>query len=217
MSTEIQEILAALGVPSAPKSSIDAAEWRERHDREAAEEFAKARAAITTERRDRDLRTLSEWAPEATRMALRDPKRTQAVEVASRWLRGSQPILVLCGPPGCGKTVAACWAAAEAATGEATRVRCAELIGLSMRDPSAYTFPAFVVMDDWRPRKTNGDHFAEAWFDFVDARIGKGRAIVTTNYTRAEFLDAQEPHTLSRLRGHAAVAGVTGEDMRGQP
>ena len=217
MISDLERILADLGVPSAPKQNLDAATWRERHDREAAEELAKARAAIVAERRERDLRTLSEWAPEATRMVLKDPERTQAVDVASRWLRGSQPILVLCGPPGCGKTVAACRAAVEAATGEAKRVRCAELIGLSMRDPSAYVFPAFVVMDDWRPRKTNGDHFAEAWFDFVDARVGKGRAVVTTNFSRAEFLEAQEPHTLSRLRGHAVVAGVTGQDLRGRP
>lgn len=41
--------------------------------------------------------------------------RSKAIDAAQRWLRGDRPMLILCGPPGTGKSVAAAWAIVEQA------------------------------------------------------------------------------------------------------
>lgn len=202
-------------------------EFRERRDAdERAEAEAKARRAaeLLDARRER-FRGYGLHLPAQCLQALADDRlrATEPLRVVRAWSKSNAGgLLVLCGPPGCGKSVAAAFALWHV-PGEFIPAR--ELAGRV--DPwrsdlergvrrLALDSPGLVVVDDLGTELDDSHGRSRTAIDaFFDARLHVGRTIVTTNLS-AEALGARYGgRVASRLKA-AHVRELHAGDLRGQ-
>lgn len=150
---------------------------------------------------------------------------TEALDRVRRWVayqagpraRGSRPIVLLLGPPGIGKTVAAAWlllseggryvhaselAVLHGARWGAERARYEQLLAARV-----------LVVDELG---TEGDrHALAAIHDVVDRRQSAPRlTLLLGNLRRSELRQRYDARTIDRLRAVATVIELEGESMR---
>lgn len=165
----------------------------------------------------RALATVRAWLPKALRAA--DPDRN---------------MLILAGPRGTGKTVAAAWALAQTGGRYVTleeylrdysrwqRDRTRE-DGTS-RELQRYDAGGLLVIDELRGELDRWLAEAErpGWHRIVDRRQSRRKhlTIGITNLSRSEFIadlqnGALDPRTYDRMKRSAYIVGIEGESMRG--
>ncbi len=150
-----------------------------------------------------------EWADAAV--------ETDAVRVTRRWAgRGS---IVLAGPKGTGKTVAAAWHALNSERGEAFRfVRAAMLVrvGRFGDEWSGFLTARSLCVDDLGAEYADvKGSFVSDLDELVDTFYADRRTlIVTTNLDGKEFRSRYGARVTDRIRECAEWASIGGESMR---
>lgn len=151
-----------------------------------------------------------------------DVEETQAVEDVRFWLatplaKGARPVVILCGTPGVGKTIAA--ADAIASTEGARYVKAKRLVGLAASQygderrlfVEACTAPLLVI-DEIGLEKTEAGA-REALLEVIDERLGL-RTLIIGNLEEPAVRQRLDPRTLSRLDEVGSFLDVKGEDLR---
>lgn len=175
------------------------------------------------------------------RMVLNDAyMQTRALEAVQGWLPRAlaardpdRNMLVLCGPRGLGKTVAAAWAIAQMGGRYVVLEEYLRDYARWQRDRSRddgasrqlarYDAPGLLVIDELRGE--NEKWLAElerpGWHRIVDRRQSRRKhlTIAITNLTRDEFIadlqnGALDPRTYDRMRRDAWVIGLKGASLR---
>lgn len=151
-------------------------------------------------------------------------RSTVALEAARSWWkhRGTQPVFVLLGGTGSGKTVAAADRvfAQEALNGGAAYVLADELCRLRGSSPSRFGELAradLLVVDEIG---TEGDPLVlgHAIHEIVDMRVqGAAAAMLLSHLAWPELRDRLHPRTVDRLREVAIVVETDEPSMRGGP
>jgi DNA replication protein DnaC len=145
-------------------------------------------------------------------------EQSDALRHVTRWIDSSERALVICGRPGCGKTVAAAWALSKAG-GDA--VRCSELA--QRIDPWGdesgrfrYLSPddeGLVVLDDLGHEAATARN-QQAVERFVDCRVGHGRTVITTNLAKAEIRPRYGDRVADRLNHIAKAVEIADASLR---
>lgn len=141
------------------------------------------------------------------------------------------PMLVLSGPPGIGKTVAAAWAIAQVGGRYVTleeylRDYARWLSDRTQSDSTSaaldrYDARSLVVLDELRSEQE--PHLAKleraAWHRLVDRRQSTRRTltIAMTNEEGPAFVRWLDARTADRMRGIATIKALKGESLRGKP
>lgn len=220
--------------PQSISSAIDRLEyadeiwsWTEEqwaaHDAEVAKERARHEHAAQAERERRRWVQLSangfpRRAIDAAKIA--DPKRATIARIAT-WDPKERNLLVIAGPPGCGKTVAAAWWAARQER-EPSFVRATTFAASSRydRDTRASWFEASgLVLDDL------GSEYLDAKGSFlvdldelVDVFYGDARPLlVTTNCKLDDFRTRYGERVMDRIRECGTFWSTHDKSMRSAP
>lgn len=151
-----------------------------------------------------------------------DVEETQAVGDVRYWLatplnKGARPVVILCGTPGVGKTIAA--ADAIASTEGARYVKAKRLVGLAASQygeerrifVEACTAPLLVI-DEIGLEKTEAGA-REALLEIIDERLGL-RTLIIGNLEEHAVRQRLDARTLSRLDEVGSFVDVTGDDLR---
>lgn len=152
------------------------------------------------------------------------------LELALRPRDPGPPMLVLCGPPGIGKTVAAAWAIAEVGGRYVTleeylRDYARWLSDRTQSDTTSaaldrYDARSLVVLDEMRsdqePRLAALER--AAWHRLVDRRQSTRTTltIALTNASGPELVRWLDARTADRMRGMATIKALHGESLRGR-
>jgi DNA replication protein DnaC len=163
-------------------------------------------------------------AGERSMRAAAAPQVTQALDAAQVWM-GEQPprwALVLRGPVGTGKTVAACWAMRRAAlTGEDVAFRKAgEVARMSGFDAGAAELKALkrvglLVLDDVGAEQLN-EWGRALMVELLDARYeATARTVITANPDWKKLEERLGQRIVDRLRDGGRVVELAGKSMRG--
>lgn len=209
-----QEALDAL---DAPPGLIDA-------------ELAAEREARATRARLREIReAVVEHIPipvEDAR-AIVDGKlnETRAVRVARKWLdTRPTPWLVLSGGVGCGKTLAAVYAAAELGGMYITAPELVECFARAAREKTeaAILRTPMLIVDDLGTEDDKPATFASALFRLMSHR-NRRRTVFTTNLTRERLLDPERytlrfaerlEHMTTTADGRSLIVELGGKSLR---
>ncbi len=169
-------------------------------------------------------------------------KSTRALDAVQRWLPRAletvdpdKNILILAGPRGTGKTVAAAWAIARMGGRYVTldeylrdysrwqRDRDRGREDGTARELQRYDAGGLLVIDELRGELDRWLAEAErpGWHRLVDRRQSRRRhlTIGITNLSRAAFIadmqnGALDPRTYDRMKRSAYIVGIEGESMR---
>jgi DNA replication protein DnaC len=163
-------------------------------------------------------------AGERSLKAATSPQQTQALEAAQQWM-GEQPprwALVLRGPVGTGKTVAACWALRRAAlTGEDVAFRkTGEVARMSGFEAGAAELKmlkrvGLLVLDDIGAEQLN-EWGRALVVELLDARYeADARTVLTANPTWDKLSERLGQRIVDRLRQGGRVVELAGQSMRG--
>ncbi len=176
-------------------------------------------------------------AEDRTRILREDLAETQSLRAVRDWLalamRPANPernMLVLCGHPGTGKTVAAGWALSRVGgryvtTEEYLRAytrwhRDASWSDDGAREIERFEAPGLLVLDEIGTER-DATVMRDALHRLVDRRQTRRKflTVMITNLTRASFVarlrdGTYDPRTLSRMTRDAVSVGVVGDDMR---
>jgi DNA replication protein DnaC len=163
---------------------------------------------------------------------------TQALGEVQSWLakamRPRDPdrnMLVLCGHPGTGKTLAAGWAISRVGGRYVTTEEYLRAYGRWQRDItrddgtsielSRYEAPGLIVLDEIGTER-DASLMRDALHRLVDRRQTRRRylTVMITNLSRAAFVQrlrdgTYDPRTLSRMTRDAVSVGIEGDDLRG--
>lgn len=205
--------------------------WEAEHPEEIAAYAADQRreaeheARLATSKRKLALSDAGVRLPDATIDALiRDSlKPTRALTEARRWLtEGTAPWLVLAGPTGCGKTVAAAALIATRAP-MAAAVKAADVV----RAFAGFFGDAADRQDKWKSTpmlaiddigtEPDADRMLNATLELMDARQSKRTTptIVTTNLSKSEFAERyKNARLMSRMVSMVEWIALEGADLR---
>lgn len=130
-------------------------------------------------------------------------------------------ILVLCGPPGRGKTLAAAWAALRVSPASYYSARKWEQLRMASFGDEAQAYESalarqgLLIIDDLG-REESAERMTSAILDVADHRRGTGkRAILIANMTRKALQERYVDARLwSRLEESAQFVADAGEDLR---
>lgn len=199
--------------------SLSEAEWAARDaeiaKRHAEEESAREAAKIAARRRDFFERGFTVRALEAAQSA---DEAKPAISRVKAWDTNAESILVLSGPAGCGKTVAATWwawnRAPWAAFVRSTTFAASSRYNNEKRD--AWFASGAIVLDDL------GTEYADAKGNYqvdldelVDVFYGDRRPlIITTNCTLAEFKARYGSRITDRVRECGSWFSISSESLR---
>lgn len=147
-------------------------------------------------------------------------KRTIAVQAVDRWLSARKPALLLFGSRGTGKTVASLYALRRMGRGALVRAHelaeriapTAEERRYGVRQVSLSS--ELIAIEDVGTERSD-DRSRAALFLVVDSRqTPRRRTIITTNLTRAQFIERCDDRVIDRLRHTAAAVDLGGESLR---
>jgi DNA replication protein DnaC len=165
----------------------------------------------------------------AQRVYRGDLQDTRALQAARRWAESMEPpILVLCGDPGTGKTVAAAWAALNVTIRNVAGCRyCTAIVhapelarrmdpwgdeaaNVERLDPR---YRGLIVLDDLGCEMPT-DRWQEQFQRFINARQAFGRTVITTNLNKADIRPRYGDRVADRLNDTAAAVELTGQSLR---
>jgi DNA replication protein DnaC len=144
---------------------------------------------------------------------------TRVVKMARSWLATDKPLLVLSGPPGRGKTVAAADALVRVSgrytrAGDVARLFLAQF-GDEVREREALIRERHLLVVDDVGTEMRPDAMGVALIEMLDARRRGQRTLWVTNLSRGDFEGRYDD---SRLRSRMAQSAVwcvdNGPDMR---
>lgn len=193
-------------------------QWTE-HDRKIADE--RARQVAEDEHKRRVNAVASAGFPKrAIDAAIKADESTEAISRIKAWDHREQSILVLSGPAGCGKTVAATWWALRTDYVEFMRSSAFAAGSRYDADARAKWLEAHrLVLDDL------GTEFADSKGNYlvdldelIDTFYGDKRPLlITTNCTKQVFTQRYGARIVDRIRECGVWFQITGKSMRGQP
>lgn len=129
-------------------------------------------------------------------------------------IRGSESIVVLTGPTGVGKTIAACYALGKLG-GRYTRGYTIGSERLTREDRTAFASVSCLVVDQLGRTQDRNSYAAQTIEELVDLRHGERLLTVFVgNFFRVDFEAAFGEVVLSRLAGSGAWVELKGADMR---
>lgn len=185
---------------------------------------------------ERDVQILLGYSPHPITHQIPPLTDTSSLAFAKEWLPTSseRPIMVIAGPKGVGKTIAAAYAmwmcdppppagCSRWPDAKAPRFRhvseIADIGGHSDEDKKARAEikgTKCLVVDDLGVEYCT-DHFKSTWDAIVNARYGcAGVTILTTNLTYDTFAARYGDRVYDRIRGRGEWFDVDGESMRGR-
>lgn len=206
------------------------------------EEIAAHEASIMREARRERLRTSGVVIRDEDKRAILDDTvaDTRALRVVKRWLAAAmrtanpdRPWLVLCGPPGTGKTFAAAWAISRDGGIYATVETYLRDYARWLRDESygeiegaridRYKRAHLVVLDEVGMER-DVEAMRSGLHRLVDERQSRRRqlTIAITNLSKPEFerrlaSGIYDPRTADRMARDAYIVTVDGQSMRRAP
>ncbi len=154
--------------------------------------------------------------------ALGNPTQTNALGAVRRFMAGDpkgETTLVLGGPQGTGKTVAAVWALGEIAGGRFIKaVDLARVDAYNREENEALMMPPLLVIDDLGTEYADRKGFLLSLIDaLIDGRHANyRRTIMTTNMPASVFKERYGERIADRIRESGQFFGVSGESMRGK-
>lgn len=133
------------------------------------------------------------------------------------FVRGAESLLVLAGPTGVGKTIAACYALAKLG-GKYTRGYALGAERLTRDDRQMLGAAPCVVVDQLGRTQDRDSYAAQTVEELVDLRTSERRlTIFVGNFYRHDFEQTFGEVVTSRLAGSGAWLELKGADLRRQP
>ena len=150
---------------------------------------------------------------------------TEAVRAATSWHKSMKPYLVLSGPPGVGKTVAAALWLKELTVGMTLqKMKRRWVFSNELNRSNVYsgdaltdicTVLALVLDDVGSEYRDKGGLFESTINHVFESRSSlPHRTIITTNLPLREFSSRVGERAWSRIRGYGDFVRLTGDDMR---
>jgi DNA replication protein DnaC len=202
--------------------SVPPAEWAERERRAQLAEQQRIAREQEEERRKAIERMLAAGFPRRAVEAAANPDLCEAVLQVRSWGAGERrrkSVLVLSGPTGCGKTVAAAVWAMEAHRGRCSFMRAASFAALSRykTERRALLSHDALVLDDLGAEYADAAGNLQADLgELIDTYYGDMRPLViTTNLNATEFKARYDDRIVSRLREAGNWFELVGADQRG--
>lgn len=210
---------------SKPEAAVEWLQLRETYRAE--EEVLDSRRFGDDEWKYENMRRLG--CPQSALDAIRRPlDEKQSLRAAREWAIGGTWALVLCGPPGCGKTTAAAWAAHQLYMRLNQRpkwLRCAAMVDAPAFNAEAELLKyrckeaGVLILDDIGAGAREKD--AKVWMgwldDVLDHRWGnKRKTIITSNMGTGALASWLGVRLADRLN-EGVIHGSTDKSMRGGP
>lgn len=155
--------------------------------------------------------------------AANEPQETKALGIVRQWLAGGESWLVLCGPKGTGKTVAATWAVVEAIRrgDDAAFRRTSEVAKLSHFDVGAAEYERLarthlLVLDEVGAELLT-DYARSQLHELLDRRHESPRlkTLLTSNLLPKAFGERLGERIVDRIQHAGGIQLITGQSMRG--
>lgn len=180
-----------------------------------AKEGAEAERAARTDRWDALLR--AGWPERALEVAEQADESTAAMCAVLAWNMTVANVLVLAGPPGIGKTVAAARFALDRKHAPPTFLRAAAFARSSRFDQDerrGWLNAGALVLDDLSTEDAKGSFVADL-DELIDVFYGSRRPLlITTNLVAVEFKRKYGERIADRLREAGKWIAVAGESLR---
>lgn len=143
---------------------------------------------------------------------------TRALELVQQWLASPWPVMLLCGPPGTGKTVAAAWALAARPGRYVELERLCQLRRERYGDPGETYWRCLqaemLVVDELGAEEDRARGVATL-HEVIDRRQRcPRRTMLLGNLDASQLRARYDERTLDRLREVAVIRAVTGTSMR---
>lgn len=162
------------------------------------------------------------WPVRAFDAALEADELKPAVAKIATWNCAEENVLVLSGPPGCGKTVAACWWARKRSDWPAQFLRATTFAASSRYDREtrdSWFGASALVLDDLGSEyaDTKGNFLVDL-DELVDVFYGdKKPLLITTNCTAEDFKTRYGARVVDRIRECGTFASIAGVSLRRKP
>lgn len=208
---------------SPPESSTWTDEQWAEHDAKVAKqrEADAAKHAVDDRKRKFERLVSNGWPKRALEAAEHADKTKPALQRVVEWNIASECVLVLSGPPGCGKTTAAAhWAVSRAF--EPQFLRATSFAASSRYDHeqrSQWLDANALVLDDLGSEyaDTKGNFLVD-FDELMDTFYGDKRPLlITTNCTQPDFKQRYGSRVVDRLRECGAWFSVSGASLRRKP
>lgn len=206
------------------------ARWLELRDQAMAEEKRLYEERYGSEPFAREQMRSAGFEAALVEVAMRELRDNVCFHATRDWLRdGTQWALVLSGPPGCGKSQAATWAAFQMLTRSKftpRMARCPKVSELPLYGMEAEEYrwrcatAGLLVLDDLGEGEQRSEK-RSAWRSWVDdvltqRHAARKKTIITTNRTPAELSAWLGERLVDRLR-EGEVVSTNEKSMRGSP
>lgn len=172
-------------------------------------------------RRSESIREIAQGeAPHRSAWAIHRLRNTDAVRATKRWCAGYEWCLLLSGPPGVGKTVAAAYAAMREG-GILRWLTASKLMRVPQYDQAAWSeleWADLVVLDDLGTEFQDKSGAMQLRVDsLIDDRYSReSRLVITTNLNTAEFKSRYGERVADRIRDGGSIVGLDGKSLRGR-
>lgn len=183
---------------------------------EAAENFER----LATKNTESSERKLSKLGIDRALVALQDLKETESIKTARNWLMGDKSWLLLVGPVGCGKSVAAAYLLRQTAIrgGSVGFIRASDLTQTQIDGNIRRLERAEMLVIDDIGVEHASDFGRSVLGQLCDARhqLIDVRTVVTTNLTREDLEKRVGERIIDRWRESSVMVRATGQSLRRQ-